>query len=187
EHVRFVTTRTELSARSPGPVRFNELIRLLKWWAAIQAANEEILPTPSFLLEILAARVFDRFGVAETYTDTLVTTYAALAEIVGERQTVDFSGDGGDPTRVGWRVLDPVNGDNSVVPVTWTEADIDRLARACESGRQIMDRVRELDGRRRGREVLETLRELFGPALGRLGLEDGEWGTEGWSQWSTRS
>jgi len=179
EHVKFIRHRTQASKKADGVVEFNQMIRLLKWWSSWRVAEDDLMvEIPTFLLELLCAKVFDEFGVATTYTETLETWFLAMASIAEERREVRFDVDGAvdsPPGRsdTGWEVRDPVNPDNIAVPHRWNEAHIDRLAQWLREGIEVMARVRECDRHDNGKGALQELEHLFGPGIRNLKLLEG--------------
>jgi hypothetical protein len=175
EHVKFITSRTRRSADSPGIVRFNDMIRLFKWWRELHGATEQVLKeTPTFLLDLLCAKVFDEHGVATSYTHTLQTWFGAMAQIATQRRQVRFDGKGAiGATR--WEVLDPVSPDNNVVPLKWGDREVEQLARHFWDGGATIQRIQDCDNEHDGKGALRELQTLFGPAIGNLSLlEDSE-------------
>jgi hypothetical protein len=176
EHVKFVKSRTTRSAQSRGIVRFNDMVRLFKWWRELHAAEDAVLKqTHTFLLELLCAKAFDEHGVVPSYTQTLQTWFHAIAQIVTERRTVRFDGKHRWHAGAGWVVLDPVSPENNVVPVKWGEPQFDQLAQWFWEGAATLKRVEERDADHDGKGALRELQTLFGPAIGNLRLlEDPE-------------
>jgi len=174
--VDFVRSRTRLSKRAPGIVTFNQMIRLFKWWRTCRVTEDDLITElPTFLLELLCAKVFDECGVASTYTETLETWFTALATIIDERREIRFDGRAGPRAPRGesgtrWVVRDPVNPDNLAVPRVWTEAHIDRVHAWTCTASEIVARVRECDQHDNGKGALQQLERLFGPGIRNLSL-----------------
>jgi hypothetical protein len=122
KHTEFVRSRTRHSDTLAGRVKFNECVRLLKWWrfVRINAASsiEEVRTT---LIELLCASAYDRLGVETTYTETLLRWFSWLAAVTSQRMHVSFNDYvsiepfnqkvQGNPL---WQVIDPVNANNNV-------------------------------------------------------------------------
>ncbi len=174
QHVKFIRHRTQDSKKSKGVVEFNQMVRLFKWWSSWRIAEDDtIVEFPTFLLELLCAKVFDELGVAPTYTETLETWFIALASIVEDRREIRFDADGTVDvpqarSETGWVVRDPVNSANIIVPHRWTEVHIDRLALWLREGIEVMARVAECDRHDNGKGALKELEHLFGPGIGNL-------------------
>jgi hypothetical protein len=115
KHTEFVRSRTSQSDALSGRVKFNECVRLLKWWrfVRIDAASsiEEVRTT---LIELLCASAYDRPSVATTYTETLLRWLSWLAAVTSQRMRISFNDYAsiepfdqkaqGNPL---WQVIDP--------------------------------------------------------------------------------
>jgi len=164
KHVEFVRRRTRSSNQLPGRVKFNECVRLLKWWREFREDNST-LHVPSIVIELLAADAYDRFGVEETYASTLARWFGYLAHIVERRKRVAFADfepipPQGEQACI-WEVLDPVTPDN-VITKKWSNVDVDTLADWLADGRDTL--IRAIRCNRDGDDVgsLRHLVELFG-------------------------
>ena len=62
-HNQFVATRTAESKRVAGPVKFNRLVRMVKWWNNQQAD----LAQPSILCDCIAAAAFAEVSVTDIW------------------------------------------------------------------------------------------------------------------------
>lgn len=169
KNISFVTDRTKWSDASAGPVRFNELVRLLKWWREIRVAEGQGLDeVPSVLIDFLCAHAFDQRGVGLSYGEALADWFGLLASVVRRRQRVifhDFSRHVPAPgAGVGWEVLDPANLENNVV-AGWSALEIDVLAGWFADGRDSLNRAlaRDIEGDDAG--VLEALVAVFGTPI----------------------
>jgi hypothetical protein len=173
EHVQFSKLRTSRSTGTPGIVRFNDMVRLFKWWRELRAANDDLVTgVPTFLLELLCAKAFDQHGVAMSYTQSLQTWFDEITQFVTARRDVRFDSSRGVTTDRNWVVLDPVNSANNIVPPTWTAHHIDRLAQWFADGSATIRRVQEHDAANDGKGALLELQSLFGPAIGNISLLD---------------
>ena len=149
----------------PGRVKFNECIRLMKWWREYrQTTAQSLTDLPSFTLELITAKAYDERSVKETYAETLVGWFALLADLVGRRGPVIFSDFVPKPARVEeakWTVLDPVNSTNNVVSKL-AGHQIDELGGWLAAGRDAWGRA--IGGDLRGDDAasLTALVELFG-------------------------
>jgi hypothetical protein len=172
-HTEFVRKRTEQSQAVPGPVTFNECVRLVKWWRYMRIAEKgSIDEVRTTLLELLCANAFDRLKVESTYSATLVRWFAWLASVAARRLTVRF----GDYTTIEafdessqksrlWYVLDPVNGNNNVVHSNWTNIQLSEFADWFASGRDAFSRIMSHEQSGRDTAVDQLLAELFGNAV----------------------
>jgi hypothetical protein len=80
KHTEFMRRRARLSDERAGRVKFNECVRLLKWWRYVRIGTtspiEEVRTT---LVELLCASAFDQLSVEPTYTETLFKWFGWLA------------------------------------------------------------------------------------------------------------
>jgi Second Messenger Oligonucleotide or Dinucleotide Synthetase domain len=136
KHIEFIRRRTQESNELPGRVKFNECVRLLKWWREFR--NDHMgLPEPlrisSMLIELLCAHAHDALRVEATYATTLLRWLQHMASVVRQRTRVAFL-DFVSPAALEharraaeWAVLDPVNPSNNIVAQR-SRQDIDKLA-----------------------------------------------------------
>ena len=66
-HNKFVAKRTRQSKEVSGPVHFNRLVRLFKWWNNLQGE----LTQPSIFCELVAAAAFAETGVTGEWQSSL--------------------------------------------------------------------------------------------------------------------
>ena len=167
KHVDFVRSRTEKSENQPGRVKFNEVLRLLKWWRYFHQGGGAIEELPSFLVNLLAAHAFDQRGVQTMYGETIADWFGLLARTVRKRMAIsftDFAAGSLSAQDAEWSALDPTNSDNNLVE-KWTGLMCDELAEWLEESRDAMyeaiaafDDDRENDG-------LECLVRVFGTPI----------------------
>lgn len=169
KHIDFVKARTKKSDAVAGRVKFNEVIRLLKWWRCFRQTQDGAVVTdvPSFLMNLLAAHAFDARGVRETYGETVADWFGYLARTVRKRATVHFTDYVPVPnpkTGTIWAVFDPVNNENNVVS-SWSGIMCHEFAEWFEEARDTMyeamaafDDGRESDG-------IESLVKVFGTPI----------------------
>jgi hypothetical protein len=174
KHTAFVTGRTDKSNATAGRVAFNECVRLLKWWRCVRLGESHVLDKVSTMhIELLCAYAFDHHGVSATYTDTLLAWFSRLAHVTAKRIEVKFSDyqsvDDPEadtyPSNASWRVLDPVNDKNNLVPLNWQGIELREFAEWFESARDKMTRIVALEREGETTEVETLLSELFGPAI----------------------
>lgn len=167
-HNTFVKQRTNSSNQRPGRVKFNECVRLLKWWREFRMANDrQSIPTiPSILIELLAAHAFDRLGVKLTYSETLASWFDFLYGEVQRRETIRFADyppprgrRQAEPTP--WMVIEPVDPENNITK-DWIDQHIDELAGWLLRGREDLQRAIDLDRRNNSQESLHHLVRVFG-------------------------
>jgi Second Messenger Oligonucleotide or Dinucleotide Synthetase domain len=172
-HTEFVERRTSRSTQQPGRVAFNECVRLVKWWRCLRLTESQVLDKVStMLIELLCASAFDRLGVQETYTDTIHQWFSWIAHVTAKRVAVLFtdypsieSGTSSHNVNSLWRVDDPVNSTNNVVPAAWGNIELRELTDWFEAGRDAMARVVSLEADGRLAEMERVLGELFGTAM----------------------
>ncbi|NRD43295.1 CBASS oligonucleotide cyclase [Corallococcus exiguus] len=165
KHIDFVTRRNGASNALAGRVRFNECVRLLKWWREFRQDNARVIEdVPSILLDLLCAHAYDRCAVEETYAGTLARWFDLLAGTVRRRDLVAFADFGSrasaSPGAL-WAVLDPVNADNNIAS-QWSSFQIDELGDWFEEGFDAINRAIAADHRGDDSESLKSLIELFG-------------------------
>lgn len=169
KHVSFVKTRTDSSNELKGRVKFNEVVRLVKWWRELRQSQSDVVDeVPTILIDLLCAKAYDLHQVDETYTETLSRWFGQCAHIVRGRKRVDFN-DFVDPSKTQssglWTVLDPVNSGNNVVPTSWTNLELDELAEWFEAARDAMARIITADTEGDESAALAELVVLFGNAI----------------------
>jgi hypothetical protein len=170
KHTEFVRRRTRLSDERAGRVKFNECVRLLKWWRYVRIGPaspiEEVRTT---LIELSCASAFDRLGVEPTYTETLLRWFGWLATVTAQRMPISFN----DYTSIEtlrkeaagnqlWRVLDPVNANNNVVHTQWGNIELDEFASWFAAGRDAFSRIIAHESAGNDGTVDVILAELFG-------------------------
>lgn len=168
-HVDFIMSRTDKSDEVPGRVKFNEVIRLLKWWRCFRQTQDGAVVTdvPSFLINLLAAHAFDARGVRETYGETLADWFGYLARVIRRRETVRFTDFLPTPaTSPGtlWAVNDPVNSENNVVS-KWSGIMCDEFAEWFEEARDTMYEAITAFGNHREHDGIDSLMKIFGTPI----------------------
>lgn len=164
-HIEFVKRRTDASNRTPGPVRFNECVRLLKWWREFRMQGaHSIGGVPTILIDLLAARAFDVRGVRATYAETLRDWFDWLHGALVRRERITFPdyAAGGSADAAEWVVLDPVNPKNNLAR-GWTAQQVEELAGWLRTSREALQEAIDLDRRGLDGESLHRLVRLFGP------------------------
>jgi hypothetical protein len=173
KHTEFVKKRTEDSQALPGPVTFNECVRLMKWWRCTRISEKgSIDEVRTTLIELMCADAFDRLQVESTYTATLARWFAWLASVTARRLTVRFLDyktiepfkESSQKNRL-WYVLDPVNENNNVVHSNWTSIQLSEFADWFASGRDALSRIMSHEQAGRDTAVDQLLAELFGNAV----------------------
>lgn len=147
EHNGFVSRRTVKSNEVSGPVKFNRLVRMIKWWNNLQGD----LVQPSIFCELVAARAFEAEGVTTEWQTSLRQVFSFLRRHQ-LKESIVFS-DNYDASRVTLPqgaavvVLDSVNPDNNVTAL-WTEATRRAYMERIEDAYDFMVEARscEIDG-----------------------------------------
>lgn len=162
QHIEFTRDRTRKSGEMPGRVKFNECVRLVKWWRVIRS-NESGLYAPSFLIDLLCADAFDAYGVTEHYPETMALWSARMAHVVSEQQRVAFSDFQDIPKKkgTGWEVLDPVNQENNIAS-RFGRADLETLADWFDEARDGWQRIQAHEKRGQESSMQAELEVLFG-------------------------
>lgn len=171
KHAGFIKDRKASSDKIDGVVRFNECLRLIKWWKYEQQEHSGIFGNekgdekiPSFLLDLLCAAAYDNRSVDKTYATTLAKWFGYIANVIRNRNDVAFGGAiPANPTAL-WKVIDPVDSSNNIV-ANWGNAKINELASWFEKARDEMNKAIRYDDE--GDEVActECLVKLFGNAF----------------------
>jgi hypothetical protein len=171
KHTEFIRRRTRQSDDLAGRVKFNECVRLAKWWRDVRISTTESLieEVRTALIELLCASACDHLAVEPTYTETLAKWFGWLAHVTAQRVPISFS----DYTSIGteaagvqgnqlWRVLDPVNATNNVVHSNWGNIELEEFASWFAAGRDSLGRVIAHESAGNDGIVDEILAELFG-------------------------
>lgn len=167
KHVQFIKSRNQKSNEQKGRVKFNECVRLLKWWRDFQGNDSYYLGgnkvPSSFLINLLAAKAFDTLSVETTYAETLWKWSGYLGNQIRSKNTIcfnDFNSGSIEESGV-WSVIDPVTGDNNVTK-NWTSIEVDELADWFDNSADNWNRVIRHHADNDDVKSLQYLVELFG-------------------------
>ncbi len=167
KHTEFSLKRKEESDSILGVVKFNECVRLIKWWKYEQQEKSNIFGNeegdekiPSFLLDLLCAFAYDTTSVDKTYSGTLAKWFGFLANVVRNRKDVKFKNETFSNTSL-WNVIDPVDSDNNLVK-NWSNIKLNELARWLEDSRDEMNRAIRFDEQGEDKSSLDCLVKIFG-------------------------
>lgn len=171
QHVEFVRRRTRESNEQEGRVKFNECVRLLKWWREFRddpVGGPDSLRVPSMLIELLCAHAYDAKRVEPSYESTLLHWLQHMTDVVRQRKRVVFS-DFVSPARApasaaAWEVLDPVNPSNNIVS-RWSWQDIDKLAHWLTQACSVLDAATRANAAGDDTLSLKHLVDLFGTPI----------------------
>jgi len=173
KHTEFIRKRTRSSDALDGRVKFNECVRLFKWWRYVRIGTaspiEEVRTT---LIELLCASAYDRLSVERTYTETLSKWFGWLASVTSRRQSISFTDYPSiEPARQDvpsnplWQVIDPVNANNNVVHTPWGNIELDEFASWFAAGRDAFARLIAHEQAGNDGIVDDILAELFGNSI----------------------
>jgi hypothetical protein len=119
-HNKFVGSRTARSDEVSGPVKFNRLVRLVKWWNNLQGD----LIQPSIFCDLITASAFDEYGVTNEWQTSLRKVFHFLSQEHQFLQPIIFD-DYQDASQLSLPsdrviVMDSVNLENNITR-SWTE------------------------------------------------------------------
>lgn len=167
KHTEFSLKRKDESDSVQGVVKFNECVRLIKWWKYEQQDKSNVFGNeegdekiPSFLLDLLCAFAYDSTSVDKTYSGTLAKWFGFLANVVRNRKDVKFNNEAFSNVGL-WNVIDPVDSDNNVVK-NWSNIKLNELARWLEDSRDEMNRAIRFDEQGEDKSSLDCLVKIFG-------------------------
>jgi hypothetical protein len=144
-HNKFVAKRTKKSKEASGPVHFNRLVRMIKWW------NNRLgdLKQPSIFCELVAAAAFEKTGVTSEWQSSLRQVFTFMLQ--HRFGTPILFDDHYRPSDVKLPshpviVMDAVNPENNVT-ATWTTTTRDKfMEKVQQAYNAMMDaRSAELD------------------------------------------
>jgi hypothetical protein len=169
-HNEFVTSRTAQSTGVPGPVRFNRLVRMVKWWNN----QQDDLAQPSIFCDCITAAAFSEVGVTDEWQTSLRHVFSFFRQHQFLMPIV--FGDHYDPEKVTLPsdpvvVLDSVNPANNIT-AAWTHSTREAYVSHIQDAYDAMMYARscELDGDEEG--AVDCWCEVFGPAFRTLSEED---------------
>lgn len=169
-HNDFVARRTEESKQVPGPVRFNRLVRLVKWWNNLQ----EPLVQPAIFCELITAAAVRGTGVTMEWQTSLRQVFTFLRKH-GLAEPIVFD-DYYDPEETELAggsvvVLDSVNPQNNIT-ADWTAQTrkdfLERVQDAYDATVSAWSAERDGDED----EAVEHWCAVFGPAFRTLSEEE---------------
>ena len=173
-HNKFVHKRTGESNKVSGPVKFNRLVRMVKWWNNLQGD----LAQPSIFCELAAAKAFEECGVTGEWQTSLRHVFNCfrrhqfLEPIVFRRLLRRQESRRCRSDKV--VVMDSVNAQNNVTGF-WTRGDADGISGRIHDAYDVMMEARsaELDGDEEA--AVEAWCGVFGEAFRTLSEpEEGE-------------
>jgi hypothetical protein len=137
-HNTFVSKRSKLSTGVSGPVRFNRLVRMFKWWNNLLGQ----LTQPSIFCELVAAAAFEETGVTDEWQSSLRQLFRFMRQ--HEFSTPILFSDYYDPAKVklpshSTIVMDPVNPENNITRSWSTDTRVEFLNCVQQSYNAMMD------------------------------------------------
>lgn len=169
-HNDFVTSRTVASSKVSGPVKFNRLVRMIKWWNNLQAP----LIQPSIFCELITAAAIRDTGVTSEWQTSLRQVFTFLRKH-GLKEPIVFNDhfDSKKETLATGTVvvIDSVNPKNNVTS-SWTEQTrkefLDRVEDAYDASTAAWSAERDGDED----EAVDHWCRLFGEKFRTLSEED---------------
>jgi hypothetical protein len=169
-HNQFVRSRTTQSNSVSGPVKFNRLVRMIKWWNNRQGD----LVQPSIFCDCITAAAFAEVGVTSEWQTSLRHVFNFLRQhqfqtpiVFSDYYAADKVALPDDPVVV----LDSVNASNNITG-TWTEETrqgyLERIQEAFDA--MTYARSCELDGDEEG--AVNCWCDVFGSAFRTLSEEE---------------
>lgn len=180
QHNDFVKRRNAQSNEMKGVVKFNECVRLMKWWRSYQtktAASDVFSKTiedrkrtvSSYLITLLCAKVFDTHGVEKTYAKTLHKWFDEMEYLVSTRTPIYFTDytshlNNNNLNENFWTVIDPVNAKNPMAK-KWGRAEVNELASWLDSARALLKQAIDHDKHGAFNKSKKCLSQVFGAAF----------------------
>ena len=165
KHKDFIRSRTK-NSKDSSSLEFNNLIRLWKWWRT-ERQNNSSLKVPSFMINLLCAKAYDKRGLKQTYLETLADWFGYIANIISEKKRIvftDFTIDPDTDTDTFWKVIDPVNPENNIAE-KMTSYEIEELTDWLQEARDRMADVIVADRLGNESDGINILTRIFGPAF----------------------
>ncbi|MEZ2224682.1 CBASS oligonucleotide cyclase [Microcoleus sp.] len=158
-HNQFISRRTTKSNEVSGPVKFNRLVRLMKWWN-----NQQDIAQPSIFCDLITAAAFDAYGVTNEWQSSLRQVFSFLLK----HQFLEpiIFDDYYDTRRLTFPsgqvvIMDSVNLENNIAKDWTKKIRLDYLARVQDAYDWMMEaRSCELDNDEEG--AVEMWCQVFG-------------------------
>lgn len=169
-HNAFVRTRSASSATAGGPVAFNKLVRLVKWWNNRLPA--EICMPSIFCDHVTAAAVEQMGGVTDQWQTSVRGVFRFIAQVNRLASPIIFS-DYYDPDDVSVPrdlvvVMDVVNPENNVALKLDTAAKRDAYVAAAQAAYDDASYARSLELDAEIDAAVDVWCDVFGPAFREL-------------------
>ena len=166
-HIHFVHSRTACSKRVPGPVKFNHLVRLMKWW---NRQLPESLRQCSYFCELITAATLEEKGVTNEWQSSLCQIFAFLSRHAFA-QPIIFR-DYYDP-KVAKHfdnpvvVLDAVNPNNNVAR-KWDESIQRGYLKCIQNTHRLIEQAQSYERNGDEESALDIWCQIFGEEFRRL-------------------
>ncbi len=173
-HNTFVSSRNKLAKARPGPVTFNGLVRMMKWWRNLQDESLCKMMPAIFLESLVATAVIEMGGVTNEWQTSLKETFSYIMrhQLLSPIAFRDHY----NPANVTMPndaviVLDSVNQHNNVTS-QWTNTTRKAFLEAAAHAHDLVSEAwsTECDGEED--EAIDIWSELFGPKFRTLSLEE---------------
>lgn len=169
KHVDFVKRRTTQSQDLRGPLAFNDVVRVMKWWREYRVTQSKMIDeVPTFMVLLLCAKAFDEASIRDTWPETLQTWFDKIHSYAANRTSVtfrDYTVAQLDKATGLWKVIDPVNGENNVVPSSWTGIKIDEFRDWARDARDKVQQAIAFDMRGRDADAVALITDVLGPSF----------------------
>ncbi len=166
-HTHFIHKRTARSKQVPGPVNFNHLVRLMKWWNRQLPEN---MKQCSYFCELITAAALEESGVTGDWQSSLARIFDFLSRHAFAQPLL--FGDYYDPKTVKRCddlvvVLDAVNPDNNVAH-KWNESIKQGYLKRIRQTYEYIKRAQGYEQGRQEEEALDAWCQVFGDKFRRL-------------------
>jgi hypothetical protein len=162
-HNDFISRRNVQSKGIPGPVHFNRLVRMMKWWNNLQGDFVQ----PSIFCELITAAAFAETGVTSEWQSSLRQIFNFLRKHQ-LREPIVFS-DYYDPRKVSLPgdaviILDSVNASNNVTR-GWTAATREQFLDRVQGAYDAMNDARVAENAGDEESAVDHWCRVFGNAF----------------------
>lgn len=169
-HTKFVAKRTKQSKEVSGPVRFNRLVRMLKWWNNLQGEQMQ----PSIFCELVTAAAFAETGVTGEWQSSLRQMFRFMRQ--HEFKTPILFDDYYKPSDVKLPshaviVMDAVNPSNNIT-ATWTNRTREEFMKRVQQAYNAMMDARSAEQDDDEDEAVNHWCRVFGDDFRKLSEEE---------------
>lgn len=145
EHIEWVRSKT---AKSNPPVKFNKVVRLMKWWK-----NYNNLKSNSFVITILTGNSFKKQTFSSNWASSVTQVFNHFHSC-----WVDASGT--DPVQV----KDPVNPENNAAS-GMTSNQLTKLQEKAREAEEAINKASDAFNNGNKTDCIEYLQSVFGPKI----------------------